>query len=354
MSQEEPTDVGELRVSEVASSWPPARPVREQDVSAHAESRHVPHDKGFSEGSPRDREAPTSPIDPTTLMALFNVFQINYATMAATMAAFVKIQAATNAPPPQTTAPAQSAPPPPPPPPPPPTQQEEPMEKVKHSQFLKLKPTEFSGEEVGEDRTWFLEGIEKACRVLGCSSIRSVESATYRLKGKADKWWTIWTKERDRDSPPVEWEEFKKLFMDHFIPQNTRLVKAKEFETLKQGSMTIEEYDTQFHQLSSFTTHMHLDERLRIRRFVMEIRHSLLQLLKLQMESCPSYTTIVDIAKLVEMDENEDNSGQKKKRKREFGGSLQTMVDHPDQPSLGVGVKQSSPPLSEQYILQPT
>lgn len=60
--------------------------------------------------------------------------------------------------------------------------------------------------------------------------------------------------------------------MDRFIPWSTSLAKAREFETFKQGTMTIEEYDTQFHRLSNFATHMHLDERERIRRFVMGLQ----------------------------------------------------------------------------------
>lgn len=91
------------------------------------------------------------------------------------------------------------------------------------------------------------------------------------------------------------------MFMKWFIPQSVRLAKAREFETLKQGSMTIEEYDTEFNMLSKYVTHMLPDEREKIRRFVMGLCHSLRQFVKLHMETCPSYAAMVDLAKLTEI-----------------------------------------------------
>lgn len=55
-----------------------------------------------------------------------------------------------------------------------------------------------------------------------------------------------WEKGRAQNSPLVEWEEFHKVFMERFIPLHVILVKAREFETLKKGSMTVQEYDIEF------------------------------------------------------------------------------------------------------------
>lgn len=51
-----------------------ARPVRVQNTSVHANAEHASHYEGSSEGTPRAREALVLPVDPTTLMAMFNAF----------------------------------------------------------------------------------------------------------------------------------------------------------------------------------------------------------------------------------------------------------------------------------------
>lgn len=163
---------------------------------------------------------------------------------------------------------------------------------------------------------WFLEGTTKACQPLGCSSICMVELATYQLEGKVDHWWKTWNKSRALNSQPVEWHEFQRLFMERFIPQSIRLAKAREFKTLKQESLSVEEYDTEFNRLCTYAPYMIPDEREKIRRFVLGLCHPIRQLLKLQIEIYPSYSARVDSAKLTKMDERQDHEAQKRKRKR--------------------------------------
>lgn len=53
----------------------------------------------------------------------------------------------------------------------------------------------------------------------------------------------------------------------------------------------------------------------KIRRLVLGLRRSLRQFVKLHMETYPSYSAVVDMEKLTEMDEKDDNDAQKEKRK---------------------------------------
>lgn len=71
-------------------------------------------------------------------------------------------------------------------------------------------------------------------------------------------------------------------------------MKARESETLKQGSMIVEEYDTKFNWLATYASYMLLDEREKIRRFVLGLRLSLRQFVKLQMETYSSFSAVVD------------------------------------------------------------
>jgi hypothetical protein len=50
----------------------------------------------------------------------------------------------------------------------------------------------------------------------------------------------------------MNWQEFKNSFRSHHVPLGVMKLKKKEFEDLKQGSMSVNEYVTQFTQLSRY------------------------------------------------------------------------------------------------------
>jgi hypothetical protein len=50
----------------------------------------------------------------------------------------------------------------------------------------------------------------------------------------------------------MNWQEFKNSFRSHHVPLGVMKLKKKEFEDLKQGSMSVNEYATQFTQLSRY------------------------------------------------------------------------------------------------------
>jgi hypothetical protein len=49
--------------------------------------------------------------------------------------------------------------------------------------------------------------------------------------------------------------EFRAAFRAHHVPQGVIKLKKKEFQDLKQGSMSVNEYITKFTQLSRYTSH---------------------------------------------------------------------------------------------------
>lgn len=60
-----------------------------------------------------------------------------------------------------------------------------------------------------------------------------MEFVSLQLEGIAHNWWEAWKGGRTLDSPPVEWEEFKEVFLEKFMPPSVRFVKAREIEALK-------------------------------------------------------------------------------------------------------------------------
>jgi hypothetical protein len=67
---------------------------------------------------------------------------------------------------------------------------------------------------------------------------------------------------RSHEEPDsINWNEFKMVFRSHHVPQGIIKLK-KEFEDLKQGSMTVSEYVTSFTQLSRYApNNVDIDEK---------------------------------------------------------------------------------------------
>jgi hypothetical protein len=50
----------------------------------------------------------------------------------------------------------------------------------------------------------------------------------------------------------INWPKFRVAFCAHNLPQGVIKLKKKEFQDLKQGSMSVNEYITKFTQLSRY------------------------------------------------------------------------------------------------------
>jgi hypothetical protein len=71
------------------------------------------------------------------------------------------------------------------------------------------------------------------------------------LEGPAANWWDAYV-EAHEEPKSISWQEFKNSFRSHHVPLGVMKLKKKEFEDLKQGSMTVSEYATRFTQLSHY------------------------------------------------------------------------------------------------------
>jgi hypothetical protein len=61
--------------------------------------------------------------------------------------------------------------------------------------------------------------------------------------------------EAHEEPESINWPEFKAAFRAHHVPQGVIKLKEKEFQDLKQGPMSTNEYVTKFTQLSRYTPH---------------------------------------------------------------------------------------------------
>jgi hypothetical protein len=97
----------------------------------------------------------------------------------------------------------------------------------------------------------WLKTIEKKLHVVQCNNRKKVLFASHQLEGLATDWWDAYV-EAHEEPESINWQEFKNSFCSHHAPLGVMKLKKKEFEDLKQGSMSVSEYVTRFTQLSRY------------------------------------------------------------------------------------------------------
>jgi hypothetical protein len=96
----------------------------------------------------------------------------------------------------------------------------------------------------------WLKSFEKKLQVVQCNNRERVLLATHQLSGLATDWWDTYV-EAHEEPESINWPEFRAAFRAHHVPQGVIKLK-KEFQDLKQGPMSVNEYVTKFTQLSRY------------------------------------------------------------------------------------------------------
>jgi hypothetical protein len=65
------------------------------------------------------------------------------------------------------------------------------------------------------------------------------------LEGPTADWWDAYV-EAHEEPETINWQEFRNNIRTHHVPLGVMKLKKKEFEDLKQGSMSVNEYVTRF------------------------------------------------------------------------------------------------------------
>jgi hypothetical protein len=93
--------------------------------------------------------------------------------------------------------------------------------------------------------------VEKKLHLVQCNNREKVLLASHQLIGPAADWWDAYV-EAHEEPDIINWKEFKMILWYDHVPEGIIKLKKKEFEDLKQGSMTVTEYVTRFTQLSCY------------------------------------------------------------------------------------------------------
>jgi hypothetical protein len=116
--------------------------------------------------------------------------------------------------------------------------------------FQHTKPLTFPHTVEPMDANDWLMSIEKL-QVVQCNNPEKVLRASHQLSGPAVDWWDAYV-EAHEEPESINWSELRAAFHAHHVPQGVITLKRKEFQDLKQGSMSMNEYATKFTQLSRY------------------------------------------------------------------------------------------------------
>jgi hypothetical protein len=116
--------------------------------------------------------------------------------------------------------------------------------------FQHTKPPTFSHAMEPMDADDWLKSMEKKLQVVQCNNHEKMLLASLQLSGPAADWWDAYM-EAHEEPKSINWPEFRATFRAHHVPQGVIKLK-KEFQDLKQGSMSVNEYVAKFTQLSCY------------------------------------------------------------------------------------------------------
>ena len=108
-----------------------------------------------------------------------------------------------------------------------------------------------------------MRSLEKIFEFLECTDREKLICMPHQLIGEADRWWEelrkTMTEEQYQD---FTWANFKEELFERYIPLSFRLKKESEFRNLRQGKMSVTEYERKFCELARYAAaHVDTDER---------------------------------------------------------------------------------------------
>ncbi|XP_061340942.1 uncharacterized protein LOC133287364 [Gastrolobium bilobum] len=121
--------------------------------------------------------------------------------------------------------------------------------------FRKHKPPSFSGGYDPLMAAKWLQSMEKIFRVMRCPDALKLVYSVYMLEGEAEDWWTNTVQPLEAEGREITWRLFEMLFLDNYFPREAREQKQNEYNDLKQGSMSIDQYFAKFNELVKYANY---------------------------------------------------------------------------------------------------
>ena len=107
---------------------------------------------------------------------------------------------------------------------------------------------------------------------------------------------------------PITWQQFMGIFNDQYFSRIYRTKKEQDFITLKQGRMSVVEYEVQFTALSRFTPELVCAEDAKCRWFERDLDLPIWS--RVSAFEITRYVELVNKSKIMEHDVKEFLSGR--------------------------------------------
>ena len=120
-------------------------------------------------------------------------------------------------------------------------------------------------EEFDKAEFW-LEKLERALNEVRCPMDQKITCAVSLLEGATYDWWKLILKNQLLPDP-VTWDYFVTEFNMKYVSNDYKESKWKQFLTLRQGKLTVVEYEKEFSHLSKYALESILTEKFRCRQF---------------------------------------------------------------------------------------
>ncbi|KAA0025985.1 reverse transcriptase [Cucumis melo var. makuwa] len=121
------------------------------------------------------------------------------------------------------------------------------------------------------DAEVWLNMLEKCFDVMSCPQKRKVRLATFLLQKEAEGWWKSIIARRN-DARTLDWQTFRRIFEEKYYPTTYCEAKRDEFLKLKQGSLSVAEYERKYTELSRYAEMIEASDSDRCRRFERGLR----------------------------------------------------------------------------------
>ncbi|XP_024963243.1 uncharacterized protein LOC112503433 [Cynara cardunculus var. scolymus] len=136
--------------------------------------------------------------------------------------------------------------------------------------------TEFNGVSDPIVAIEWLLNTKKVFRISKVSEEDKVNYATAMFMSSALIWWDATYQSLNKaEINNLTWEGFKTIFHEQYCPPDLLKWLEKEFIDLKQGDLTVVQYETQFNMKARFASHFVTSEQHKIEHLIDGLRREI-------------------------------------------------------------------------------
>jgi hypothetical protein len=115
----------------------------------------------------------------------------------------------------------------------------------RHREFMSHKPPSFSHSPNPLQVDDWIKMVGKMLNIIQCIDREKVLYASGRLEGTTADCWDAYTAAHDTPNT-ITWQEFRSKFREQHIPKGLMKLNKQEFLALKEGAMSVSEYQDKF------------------------------------------------------------------------------------------------------------